>query len=665
MPGAATRRPPWVFPVLLAFLVYLPTLGFDFVFDDKHLVVSNAFLREPWSALRAFAHPFWYGTPFWMSAYYRPVVVASLAVNGRLLGWGPAGFHLVSVALHAANTALLLTLALRLGLPRRAASLGAALFAVHPAASWAVASIVARVDSLAALFLLLAWHAALPVTSRPARVVPSTALGGALFLLALLCKESAVAFVVVPVLALRRLRGDTREDGWRRAQVAGAAGALAIYLGARAAARVPWTLAEELTNPLNNPLGHLPQPARLAAALELCGRYLLYLFAPVRFFDPHGYVAGFTTPSFLHPAVLASALLLVSWIGAVVVLWLRREPLAVPLGFALASFLPASNLLMPIGSLYAINFLYLPLVGISLSAARLAGRFLADDAAAPPRRCARDPLAWCAGIALALLSMQAIREASIWRDGTTLYSAFTRRFPNYPVGFTGLGTLRLDDGRPAEAIGPLRRALALDDRNFEAHLNLGVALALTGDDRERLEEALRETRSALSESPTLVQARINAAKILLSLDRPAEAETEAREGLRLVPAEPTLERQLAESLFREKRYAEAALAFKALVARDPSDANVRSPFVVSLIDSGDLAAARAETEKARTDFPTLAWFDFCLARVEAREGHKEEALRLLRSSIARDESTRDWIGRVHDFDALRPEREFESLLRTR
>src|SRR5207249_9759438 len=61
--------------------LYLQTLHFDYVFDDKPLIVQNAFLKEPWSPLRAFHHEFWYGTAF--VGYYRPLVIASFALNGR------------------------------------------------------------------------------------------------------------------------------------------------------------------------------------------------------------------------------------------------------------------------------------------------------------------------------------------------------------------------------------------------------------------------------------------------------------------------------------------------------------------------------------------------------------------------------------------------------
>src|SRR5437667_5272664 len=151
-----TRWIPYAAVTLAAIILYLPTVRFEYVLDDLHLIVNNTFLREPWSPLTAFAHHFWHGTIFG-AAYYRPLVISSLALNGRMLGWAPAGFHLVNVLLHAFNAVLVLALARRLGTPAWASFCAALLFAVHPVATWPVASIVARVDLLPALFVLLAW----------------------------------------------------------------------------------------------------------------------------------------------------------------------------------------------------------------------------------------------------------------------------------------------------------------------------------------------------------------------------------------------------------------------------------------------------------------------------------------------------------------------------
>lgn len=654
------KRSPWIpaaAVALLATALHLRTLGFEFVFDDLHLIVNNSFLREPWSPLTAFAHHFWHGTPFG-AAYYRPIVTSSLALNGRLLGWGPAGFHLVNLLLHAGNSALLLLLARRLGAPVLAATCAAALFAVHPVAAWPVGSIVARVDLLPALFVLLAWLA-FQSGRRPALV-------GLLFLLALLSKETAVAFLAVPILGLRRMRnpspaqeGEAPVPGrpaWQALLALG--GAVAAWLALRRAVGLGVLISRNLVGPLTNPLAQLPMPARLWAALALAGRYLLYLVFPARFSDPRNYLDASTLPSPLAPGVLLSLAVLLAWGAGILFLWLRRDRIALPLAFSLASFLPASNILVPIGSLYAQNFLYMPLLGLCLALGDLLGR--AADRRASSRLPATPALV--AVPVLAVLAVVSLAETAIWRDGVSLFTAWTARFPYYSLAHSSLGVMLIGRGEAAAAIPPLRKALAITESNAEAHYNLGLALLLTGKDRGEREESLAHLRRASELIPDLPPAHVNAARDLLLLERPAEAEMEAREALRLAPGLPQALSNLAEALHRLSRHAEAADAYEELVGLNVGDVDARSNFVVSLIHSGQMDRARAAVEAARRDFPQVAWFDFCLARVEARAGRKGEAMALLETAMAKDPAVREWLGKVDEFDPYRGTREFKAIL---
>ena len=653
------KQSPWIpacAVALLAVALHLRTLGFEFVFDDLHLIVNNSFLREPLSPLTAFVHHFWHGTPFG-AAYYRPIVTSSLALNGRLLGWGPAGFHLVNLLLHAANAALVLLLARRLGASPGGAACAAALFAVHPVAAWPVGSIVARVDLLPALFVLLAWLAF--QGGRP------PALVGLPFLLALLSKESAIAFLAVPILGLRRMT-DSRPPGdesshrapglpdWPAFLALG--GAVAACLALRRAAGLGVLISEDMVDPLTNPLGRLPMPQRLWAALALAWRYVLYLLVPARFSDPRNYLDPSALPSPLSPGVLLGLGALLLWGAGILILWLRRDRIALPLAFSLASFLPASNILVPIGSLYAQNFLYMPLMGLCLALGDLLGRRPARRPALPSR-----PELLAAPILL-VLAVVSYAEAGIWRDGVSLFTAWTARFPHYSLAQSSLGVMLIGRGEAAAAIPPLRKALEITERNPEAHYNLGLALLITAQDRETREESLSHLRRASELIPDLPPAHVNAAKALLLLDRPAEAEREAREALRLAPGLPPAILNLAEALHRLSRHAEAADAYGDLVGLNPEDLDSRSNYVVSLIHSGQMDRARAAAEAARRAFPQLAWFDFCLARVEAKAGRKGEALALLETSLAKDQAVREWLSKVDEFDSYRGTREYETLL---
>jgi hypothetical protein len=159
---------------------------------------------------------------------YRPVVSLTYWAERRLFGPRPAVFHLFDMLLHAAGAALLLLVLQRI-VPGGPFAIGAALlFAVHPALSEAVCSVVGRADLLAGTAFL----AALLLHRR------ATAGGGARWDaaalvcvgLALFSKEYAAVFPLLLFLFdwLAPAKG---MPGERRRQVRFALLALALVAG--------------------------------------------------------------------------------------------------------------------------------------------------------------------------------------------------------------------------------------------------------------------------------------------------------------------------------------------------------------------------------------------------------------------------------------------------
>jgi protein O-mannosyl-transferase len=152
----------------LAIIAYLPSLAGVFHFDDYNVIVHYPTVHS-WEALLERA-----------GGGVRPLLKASYTLNWTLGG----GFHLLNIALHAMNAALLFLIAERLFGDRRAAWIAALLFALHPAATEAVTYVSGRSSSLMALFYLGALYAYL----RGAH----WSISALLFVLAVATRETAV-----------------------------------------------------------------------------------------------------------------------------------------------------------------------------------------------------------------------------------------------------------------------------------------------------------------------------------------------------------------------------------------------------------------------------------------------------------------------------------------
>ncbi len=194
-----TRRLVALLVSVVAVAIAASGLVGGFVWDDARLVGVQA--ASPDAFRNAFTKPFFDVEDVSTAPYYRPVVSLALALQARLFGAVPFGYHVVSLLLELACAALVLTwLERRLAGPGRetglvasprvlgAAALGALLFVVHPSRPQVVSWISGSTDLWAGLFAL---SACVVLQRRPGT---RTTLGASVLLaLATMSKETAVA----------------------------------------------------------------------------------------------------------------------------------------------------------------------------------------------------------------------------------------------------------------------------------------------------------------------------------------------------------------------------------------------------------------------------------------------------------------------------------------
>ena len=479
---------------IAAVAVYGHTVGHGFVFDDGPEVVDNELIRSLRSVPRVFLNPAWKGAGD-DNPIYRPLTTATYALNHAAGGLSPWGYHAVNVLLHAAVSLLVLSLGRALGLSPLASGLAAALFAVHPVHAEVVANVAGRKDALVSVFVIGAvlTHARAVRRGGLARALAPASLAAALF-----SKETGLAaLVLLPAFDLTAGR-----EHWvrQRRRALGLYAAYAALAAAYLAAR--WSAVGSLVVPTipfhENPLAHAPVPERMLTAVAVLGRGLWLLLAPGTLSPDYSYraIAPVTAP--WDPRFLAS----VAGLGAVALLALRlassRRVATYLLLWYAATVLPGSNLLVPIGTIFAERLLYLPSVAFCLGAGALAGRLL-QGRAAPALRVA-------VPVALVALAARTIDYASVWADEVALFEAGVRAQPDSSKLHGLLGASLVERGRSAEAVPELERALQILEGSpasqSRPRLELGVALEGAG----RLEEAEQLYRRILADHPAYADA---------------------------------------------------------------------------------------------------------------------------------------------------------------
>jgi hypothetical protein len=217
--------------LLAAFLLYAPTMGHRFVFDDVRVLHSPMITHwEMWPKL--LSRDYFSLSGEWT---YRPLVTLFYMVCVKLGIDTPGLLHLTSNVWHVANVFLVFSLLRRLTEFSRSYA-AAAIYAVHPAISEAIESITYNEDLISTTFGLLALL--LWTSPRETRRSLRVSIGAAFFLVAELVKESAATFALLfplTLFALARIHGEAVAACFRRhkREIVGVLISLAIFVGIR------------------------------------------------------------------------------------------------------------------------------------------------------------------------------------------------------------------------------------------------------------------------------------------------------------------------------------------------------------------------------------------------------------------------------------------------
>jgi hypothetical protein len=527
------RSPRWLALALalLAGIVYANSLAGEFAFDDNGIIVQNVALHDIGNLPRLLVAPYWPGLAA-ESALYRPVAIASFAVDWWLWGGNALGFHLVNVLAHITVTLLVFAFLLRLNAPVVAAAIGGALFAVHPVHTEAVANIVGRSEILAAGLVLAGCLVFLRRELRPSIRIATIA---ACYALALGSKESAVVLPAL-LLLLGWLHPDCGEaliDVIRREWKLLAA--LCVVLSAYLALRysVLGVFGGSLPAPF---MRDVSTGDRIATAVRVWPEYVRLIVFPKNL--SADYSPGVLMPTtWTDPRVwFALPLGAATIVGAIRMR--RKSPwgaLAV-LWFAIA-ILPVANLLFPVGVMLAERTLYLPSVAVAFAVPAIhpwyRGLGLAE------RRT-------LIGVAAGILLFGAVRTWTrnpAWGSTRAVFATLARERPESYRGIWFAADMEIQRGNAADGLAMYRHAFELMPHAQQ----LGSTYAY---------ELLRHGRPAEAEgvvrtifNPGFLPNHTVLIESLIALRRYEEAEKELSIAKRYLPRAQelkTLERHLAE-----------------------------------------------------------------------------------------------------------------------
>ncbi len=200
-------------------LIYMPSLRYGWVWDDKAEIVEKSALQSWAGIAKSFIYDsWWFHDPDHLpqSAYYRPLQLVWFALNRMMLGVHPAAWHFEKIVLELIGVILCFRLAQLLTKNTAMAILAAAIFGLIPANVEAVVWISAIPEPLCAIFEM---GALICFIQRKPGTGTSRGLVFALMLYAgaLLSHETAVLFWIVVAAYLFLIEGRRPVEAIRNA----------------------------------------------------------------------------------------------------------------------------------------------------------------------------------------------------------------------------------------------------------------------------------------------------------------------------------------------------------------------------------------------------------------------------------------------------------------
>jgi tetratricopeptide (TPR) repeat protein len=457
-----------IISMVAAFLAYVPVLTAEFVWDDHTVQKSQVpYLKK---LVDAIVPPAEAGE--WPISYYRPVVVLSYMLDDRLNNalLGDPGMrmdgrdipsrahipHAMTLLFHLLATGAVVWFSALCLRGRENADLGVLaaglLFALHPVHSESIAFTAGRSDSLALLFLLLCFIAAL--YAREGRKYGLQLASAVLFFLALCSKEVAlVGFALLP-LCFWLVESRPREDA---SETSGFAGSLWSTMVLYAVSAVAYTM---LRGVAKTDAGIDIPPDFGLAAMQMSsalGFYIRKIFVPWPITPFVGYL-----PGALHTLIFVSVGMLAFAVASYC--FLRKSDQQKEKLYLFCVFwfvigcLPALSVAIKNVAVTSVaeRYLYLPSVAFALAGGGVAtilakGRHRASVVAA-------------AGALLAVYAATSWAAASVWHDDLTFMTALTQQEASarHPFSWSNLGHVYVKLGRIEDAERVYRRALEPD-----------------------------------------------------------------------------------------------------------------------------------------------------------------------------------------------------------
>jgi len=364
-------------PGLIIFIfssaLYVSTYNFDYVLDDKIVYVENAYVKEGFSGIKkilsteSFEGYFGEQKKLVAGARYRPLSIASFAVEYATLGQSETTSHLLNVLLYGLNCLLLFRIFGMLYQQKvdvhpfwNVAFIASMLFAAHPLHVECVANVKGRDEILTLIACLGTMYFAIKYLLKGNLIwlIPLFIT----FFLGVMTKENTVTFVaVLPLLGWYFAKSD-----FKKIILVAIPGVIATLLYLFIRFKVIGHFLEdsvEHVDLMNDPFKGMTFSEKYATITYTLGLYFKLSFFPHPLTHDY-YPYHIPIMNWAKGGTIVSLLLYIALIGISIWGFFKKHIYSFCIVFFIATLSVTSNLFFPVGTFMNERFLYVSLFGL-------------------------------------------------------------------------------------------------------------------------------------------------------------------------------------------------------------------------------------------------------------------------------------------------------------
>jgi Flp pilus assembly protein TadD len=526
--------------LVLTFIAYCGTLGFDFAYDDRSQVVGNPWIRSWRFAPRYFTVSVWgFHNPYVFGNYYRPLFFLWLRVNHMLFGLKPWGWHLTSVLAHLGVTVLVYYLASRILSDRLTAAIAATIFGVHPVHIESVAWVSGVPEPSLALLLISAFLCYLKSQERGRRSRAWLLTSVLLYCAAMFAKETALVFPLLLIAYEWIFSSDAAGTASLGSQVIRVRNALRCAVPYLVPVPVYLTIRAAVLKGFSHAVTPLPFST------------LFFTWPSLLWFDikllawPVGLSPCYDTPYITGPDLPGFFLPLAALVGVAIILWVwargapkdrfqaSSTPKSRAIAFAsvwiLVPILPSFDLSVFLrGDVAHDRYMYLPSVGFAL----LVALALREIRPGPWKLYGHPAVQTVATLTLVVvLVLGTVFQSLMWADDLLLYSRGVKVCPSNRNVKMNLGIVACERGFYSAGIELFQEVIQEYPNFWIAYYNLGYTYYKLGN----LEEADRYLTRATQVDLFAAHAYLYLGLTRMKMGRLNDAEALLRHAARAAP----------------------------------------------------------------------------------------------------------------------------------